>query len=53
MAEQFRLFCPQVFAPFEKLKNPVKKDISLSRGVRVLSSWQGLDAALIVPENAN
>jgi len=45
MAEQFRLFCPHVFAPFEKLKKPGKKDFSLSRGVRILNSWQGLDAA--------
>jgi len=45
MAEQFRLLCPRVFLPFEKLKKPTPKDFSLSRGVRVLSAWQGLEDA--------
>ena len=45
IAEQFRLLCPQVFLPFEKLKKPVKSDFSLSRGVKVLSDWPGLKAA--------
>ena len=45
MAEQFRLICPQVFLPFEKLKNPGKRDFSLSRGVRILSAWKGLETA--------
>jgi len=45
IAEQFRLLCPSVFLPFEKLKKPALKDFSLSRGVRVLSAWPGLKAA--------
>jgi len=45
MAEQFRLLCPQVFLPFEKLKKPGKKDFSLSRGVRILGAWRGLETA--------
>jgi len=45
IAEQFRLLCPQVFLPFEKLKKPAAKDFSLSCGVKVLSAWQGLENA--------
>jgi len=45
MAEQFKLLCPQVFLPFEKLKKPAAEDFSLSRGVRVLSAWRGLKNA--------
>ena len=45
IAEQFRLLCPLVFLPFEKLKKPVRNDFSLSRGVRILSGWPGLKAA--------
>jgi len=45
MAEQFRLLCPEVFLPFEKLKKPAPKDFSLSEGVRILSAWQGLETA--------
>jgi len=45
IAEQFRLLAPDVFIPFEKLKKPGAKDFTLSRGVRTLSAWQGLEAA--------
>lgn len=45
MAEQFRLYAPDVFECFAKLKQPKKSEYSVSRGVRVLKNWQGLTGA--------
>jgi len=45
MAEQFRAFAPGVIRPFEKLKAPKPESCSVSKGVRVLDSWPGLENA--------
>jgi mannose-1-phosphate guanylyltransferase/mannose-1-phosphate guanylyltransferase/mannose-6-phosphate isomerase len=45
MAEQFRLFAPEVFSCFEKLKVPPGSSYKKNQGVKILNSWQGLDAA--------
>jgi len=45
MAEQFRNLAPDVFLPFEKLKEPKATDFTVSNGVKILSKWTGLDKA--------
>jgi len=45
MAEQFLNLAPEVFIPFEKLKTPKKTDFLVSKGIKVLKSWQGLENA--------
>ena len=45
MAEQFRLLAPDVFQPFEKLKKPIQKDFTSSKGVKILNGWNGLETA--------
>ena len=45
MAEQFRALAPDVFLPFEKLKKPGAASFSVSKGIRVLNAWRGLDGA--------
>jgi len=45
MADQFRLHAPDVFLPFEKLKAPKPENLTVTRGVRILSKWSGLEAA--------
>jgi mannose-1-phosphate guanylyltransferase/mannose-1-phosphate guanylyltransferase/mannose-6-phosphate isomerase len=45
MAEQFRRFAPDVFSCFEKLKVPAGSSYKKKQGVKILNSWQGLDAA--------
>jgi mannose-1-phosphate guanylyltransferase/mannose-1-phosphate guanylyltransferase/mannose-6-phosphate isomerase len=45
MAEQFRRFAPDVFSCFEKLKAPAAASYKKNQGVKILNSWQGLDAA--------
>jgi mannose-1-phosphate guanylyltransferase/mannose-1-phosphate guanylyltransferase/mannose-6-phosphate isomerase len=45
MAGQFRRFAPDVFGCFEKLKIPPSSSYTKNRGIKILSSWKGLDAA--------
>jgi len=45
MAYEFRLHAPDVFLPFEKLKAPKPADLTVTRGVKILSRWNGLEAA--------
>jgi len=45
MADEFRLYAPDVFLPFEKLKAPKPQNFTVTRGVRILSRWSGLEAA--------
>jgi mannose-1-phosphate guanylyltransferase/mannose-1-phosphate guanylyltransferase/mannose-6-phosphate isomerase len=45
MAEQFRILAPDVFLPFEKLKPPKPSSYAVSRGVRILNNWPGLNGA--------
>jgi mannose-1-phosphate guanylyltransferase len=45
MIEQFRLFAPDVFCCFEKLKNPPSSSYKKTQGIQILTKWQGLDAA--------
>jgi mannose-1-phosphate guanylyltransferase/mannose-1-phosphate guanylyltransferase/mannose-6-phosphate isomerase len=43
--EQFRRFAPDVFSCFEKLKVPAASSYKKNQGIKILNSWQGLDAA--------
>jgi len=45
ISEQFRSLAPDVFLPFEKLKEPKASDLIITKGVRVLSNWKGLENA--------
>jgi mannose-1-phosphate guanylyltransferase/mannose-1-phosphate guanylyltransferase/mannose-6-phosphate isomerase len=45
MTEQFRLFAPDVFCCFEKLKIPPSSSYKNMKGIQILIKWQGLDAA--------
>jgi len=45
LTEEFRRLAPDVIRPFEKLKAPDKSSYTAAKGLRVLSSWAGLDAA--------
>ena len=45
MAEQFRNLAPEVILPFEKLKPPIPASYTVSRGIRILSDWTGLENA--------
>jgi mannose-1-phosphate guanylyltransferase/mannose-1-phosphate guanylyltransferase/mannose-6-phosphate isomerase len=45
LAEQFRRLAPEVFTPFEKLKAPKAADFSVTKGIKVLKSWHGLENA--------
>jgi len=45
MTEQFRLFAPDVFSCFEKLKIPPSSSYKKTQGIQILIKWQGLDAA--------
>jgi mannose-1-phosphate guanylyltransferase/mannose-1-phosphate guanylyltransferase/mannose-6-phosphate isomerase len=45
MAGLFRLFASEVFQPFEKLKEPARADFTVSRGIKILSGWRGLEKA--------
>jgi len=45
IAQQFNKYAPEVFSPFEKLKEPKKDAYTVSRGVRILNKWQGLKPA--------
>ena len=45
MADEFRLLAPDVFLPFEKLKAPKPAGLTVTRGVKILNNWSGLEAA--------
>jgi mannose-1-phosphate guanylyltransferase/mannose-1-phosphate guanylyltransferase/mannose-6-phosphate isomerase len=45
MAEQFRSCQPDVYQCFEKLKQPKSADYAISKGVKVLTGWKGLESA--------
>jgi len=45
IAEQFRLFAPDVISPFEKLKAPTLQSFQTVQGVQVLDAWTGLQNA--------
>jgi len=45
IARQFRDFAPEVFAPFEKLKEPPPQAYTVLQGVRILNEWPALKAA--------
>jgi len=45
ITEQFRSLAPDVFLPFEKLKEPKTSDYIVSKGIKVLSGWKGLETA--------
>ena len=45
IAEQFRLFAPDVILPFEKLKAPTPQSYKTVQGVQVLDAWSGLQNA--------
>ena len=45
MAEQFLSLAPDVYRPFEKLKQPTQADFTVTRGIKVLTGWKGLEAA--------
>jgi mannose-1-phosphate guanylyltransferase/mannose-1-phosphate guanylyltransferase/mannose-6-phosphate isomerase len=43
--EEFHLHAPQVILPFEKLKEPKATDYKIINGIKILSKWNGLEAA--------
>jgi len=43
--EQFNKHAPDVYEPFDKLKEPKKADYSTSKGIKVLTGWKGLASA--------
>jgi len=45
MKEQFRIFAPDVYSCFEKLKVPPSSAYKKIQGIQVLNKWQGLSAA--------
>jgi len=45
MADQFNSLAPDVIESFIKLKTPRKEEFSVSKGVKILTSWKGLEAA--------
>jgi mannose-1-phosphate guanylyltransferase/mannose-1-phosphate guanylyltransferase/mannose-6-phosphate isomerase len=45
ITEQFRLFAPDVYCCFEKLKIPPSSSYKKTKGIQILTKWQGLDAA--------
>jgi len=45
MADQFNTCANDVMEPFKKLKEPKKTDYTVSKGIKILSSWKGLDTA--------
>jgi mannose-1-phosphate guanylyltransferase/mannose-1-phosphate guanylyltransferase/mannose-6-phosphate isomerase len=45
MAHQFRSIASEVYLPFEKLKAPKDDAYTVTKGVRILGSWPGLDNA--------
>ena len=45
IAEQFRSLAPDVIRPFEKLKQPKAEDFAVSKGIKILSAWKGLETA--------
>jgi len=45
MADQFLSLAPDVFKCFEKLKQPKPEDYTVSKGVKILNGWKGLDTA--------
>jgi len=45
MAEQFLSFAPDVYHCFEKLGQPKPADFTVSKGVKILSGWKGLESA--------
>jgi mannose-1-phosphate guanylyltransferase/mannose-1-phosphate guanylyltransferase/mannose-6-phosphate isomerase len=45
MADEYRLRAPEVFAPFEKLKEAKRSDFTSSKGIKILKAWKGLEKA--------
>ena len=45
IAEQFNLLAQDVYKPFKKLKPPGARDYKMSKGVKILTDWKGLDYA--------
>ena len=45
MAEQFKTLSPDVFKPFEKLNAAEKTEFTVSKGIKVLKNWNGLENA--------
>jgi mannose-1-phosphate guanylyltransferase/mannose-1-phosphate guanylyltransferase/mannose-6-phosphate isomerase len=45
MEAEFRLRANDVFEPFEKLKEAKRSDYSMSKGVKILKNWKGLEKA--------
>ena len=45
MADEFRRLAPDVFLPFENLKAPKSASYTVSKGIRVLNAWAGLENA--------
>lgn len=45
MESQFCNIAPDVYLPFEKLKAPKDEEITITRGVRILNDWHGLNTA--------
>jgi mannose-1-phosphate guanylyltransferase/mannose-6-phosphate isomerase len=45
LADEFHRLAPGVIRPFDRLNAPDKTSYTVTRGLRVLSNWTGLDAA--------
>ena len=45
MDEQFSLLAPDIIEPFRKLKKPCTQDYIVSKGVKILTNWKGLEPA--------
>jgi mannose-1-phosphate guanylyltransferase/mannose-1-phosphate guanylyltransferase/mannose-6-phosphate isomerase len=45
MADEFRLYAPDVISPFEKLRSPELSDYIVTNGVNILKTWKGLETA--------
>ena len=45
MEDQFNSLASEVMEPFQKLKEPKSEDYTVSKGIKILSKWKGLEAA--------
>ena len=45
IAQEFDRLAPEVFSPFKKLKAPKPETYITTKGVKILTSWSGLDNA--------
>jgi len=45
MKEQFKSLAPDIYRHFEKLKEPKKEEFLISKGIKILTKWSGLENA--------